>query len=244
MPTKPLNRPEQEKYSRQTVLQEIGVAGQEKLKRSKIIIIGVGALGTHTAELLARAGVGQITLVDADIVEASNIQRQALFTEQDIGQKKAVVAGKAIRKINSLITINVITQLVDEKNINTIKELQKATLIIDGTDNFTARFLVNDFCKKKKIPWIYASCVATSGYVMPVFPEGPCLRCFLKEGSVDSVCTSGILNTLPSVIGSLQATLAIKMIVGEKVEPFLTFYDGWKSRLERIKVIKKCGFCL
>lgn len=232
----------QERYSRQTILKEIGFNGQEKLEKSKIIIIGIGALGTHAAELLVRAGVGNLKLIDPDSVELSNLQRQTLFDEKDLGKNKAETAAKKLRKINSLVKIVSNKIFLDQNNLH---ELKDADLILDCTDNLETRFQINAFCRKEKIPWIYASCVKTSGYVMPILPDGPCLRCFLRGADLDSACTLGILNTVPASIAAIQATLAIKILVGEKVEPELYYLNLWKTELKRLKVVKnkKCKIC-
>lgn len=232
----------QEKYSRQTIMKEIGFEGQEKLKKSKVAIVGLGALGTNAAELLVRAGVGNLKLIDPDSIENSNLQRQTLFEEKDIGKNKAETAKAKLEKINSLVRI---TARKITLNKNNLSELKNADLVLDCTDNLETRFLINAFCRKEKLPWIHASCVKTSGYVMPILPKGPCLECFLRQADLDSACTIGILNTLPAMIGALQATLAIRSLVGEKVEPELIYFDAWKMELKRLKVRKnkRCKVC-
>lgn len=232
----------QEKYSRQTILKEIGFEGQEKLERSKVVIIGLGALGTHAAELLARAGIGHLKLIDADKIELSNLQRQTLFTEKDLEKNKAETAGKRLKEINSLVKIQAKKIFITKKNLN---ELKNSDLVLDCTDNLETRFLINDFCRNEKLPWIYASCVKTSGYVMPIFPSGPCLGCFLKSVNLDSACTLGILNTLPTSIAAIQTTLAIKILIGEKVDPELYYLNLWKMELKKLKVKrnKNCKVC-
>lgn len=232
----------QEKYSRQTILKEIGFEGQEKLEKSKVVIIGIGALGTAASELLVRAGIGSLKLIDNDQIEKSNLQRQTLFNEKDLGKNKAETAAKKLREINFLVKIGSKKIFLDKNNLH---ELKNADLILDCTDNLETRFLINIFCRKEKISWIYASCVKTSGYVMPILPKGPCLECFLKLANLDSACTLGILNTVPASIAAIQATLAIKILVGEKVEPELYYLNLWKMELKKLKVKKnsKCKVC-
>ncbi len=232
----------QEKYSRQTILKEIGFKGQEKLEKSKIIIVGLGALGTNVSQLLVRAGVGNLKLIDPDKIELSNLQRQTLFDENDIGRNKAETAKNKLQKINSLIKITAKKTFLTQRNLD---ELKSADLVLDCTDNLETRFLINAFCRKEKISWIYASCVKTSGYVMPILPKGPCLECFLKLTNLDSACTLGILNTVPACIAAIQATLAIKILIDEKVEPKLYYLNLWKMELKVLKVKKNknCQIC-
>lgn len=231
-----------EKYSRQLLLKEVGKKRQEKLGKSKVAIVGVGALGTVAAELLTRAGAGELILVDRDIIEESNLQRQALFTEKDVGKSKAKAAEEKLNAINSEIKIKPYAIHLNSENISLLKN---ADLILDCTDNLKTRFLINDFCRKNKINWIYASAIRTEGYVMPIFPKGPCLRCFLKEANLETCDTAGVLNTITTSIAALQVTLAIKMLMGEKVEPLLYYYDIWKQRFRSLKIKQnpKCPTC-
>ncbi len=228
-----------EKYSRQLLLKEIGIEGQRKLAQATVAIVGIGALGTVAAELLARAGVGKLLLIDRDIIEESNLQRQVLFTEEDVGRSKAIVAKERLQKINSLITLEAHPIHLNSRNIDL---LNKATLILDGTDNLQTRFLLNDYGHKNKIPWIYAAAIKTKGYVFPILPGGPCLRCFLGTESGETCDTVGVLNTITTAIASLQATLAIKMILGEEVKAELYSLDIWKLEFKAI-VVKQNPHC-
>ena len=230
------------KYSRQILLSQIGKEGQEKLSRAKVAIVGIGALGTVAVELLARAGIGSLLLIDRDIIEESNLQRQFLFDEKDIGKSKSATAQEKLQRINSQITIVVETIHLNAKNINL---LQKYDLILDCTDNLTTRFLLNDYCKKEKKKWIYAAAIKTSGYVLPIFPEGPCLRCFLREAHLETCDTVGVLNTNTAVIASLQTTLALKIILEIGVQSKLLHFDTWNQTLQTmdIKKNKNCPTC-
>lgn len=223
----------QEKYSRQTILAEIGAKGQEKLAGAKVIIVGIGGLGTNTAELLTRAGVGNLKLIDGDLIEKSNLHRQTLFTENDLNKNKAKTAQNKLAEINSLITVEAKDVFLNEKNISLLKN---ADLILDCTDNMKIRFLINKFCLAENKPWIYAACVKTSGYVMPFTQKTPCLRCFIKGTDFESVCIEGILSTLPASIAALQATLAIKILLNRKVKPALYFYNIWTQDFKKIKI--------
>jgi molybdopterin-synthase adenylyltransferase len=229
-----------EKYSRQTILNKIGVEGQELLHKAKVAIVGLGALGTNTSELLTRSGVGNLTLIDFDTIEHSNLQRQTLFKEEDIKKSKIEIAKRELNKINSLIKIETKQVILNE---NSIKELNQFDLILDCTDNLETRFLINAFCKTNKIPWIYSACVKTHGYVMPIFPQGPCLKCFLKQTDLDSACTSGVINTIATSISALQTTLAIKIITKKEVKPELIYYDVWNQIFKKMKINPSCELC-
>jgi len=224
------------RYSRQILLKEIGREGQKLLQDKKVAIVGVGALGTVAAELLARAGVGNLILVDRDMVEESNLQRQTLFDEKDIGKNKAAAAEQRIKEINSGINIETHAIHLDPKNIGV---LDAADLILDCTDNLQTRFLINDYCKKEKKPWIYAAAIKTSGYVMPILPKGPCLQCFISESNRETCDTVGVLNTITVSIASLQATLALKMLFGKEIEPILFHYDIWNHNFKKLKIKNK-----
>jgi adenylyltransferase/sulfurtransferase len=229
-----------ERYSRQELV--LGKANQKKLQKAIVAIVGVGALGTVAAELLTRAGVGKLILIDRDTIEESNLQRQLLFTEKDVGKSKAKVAEEKLKEINSTIKIKPHAIHLNSENISLLKE---ADLVLDCTDSLKTRFLLNDFCKKENIPWIYASAIRTEGYVMPVFPNGPCLRCFLKEANLETCDTVGVLNTITTSIAALQTTLVIKILIGKKVEPFLYHCDIWKQKFQTLKIKQKtnCPTC-
>ncbi len=229
-----------DRYSRQELL--LGKANQKKVKKSIVAIVGIGALGTVAAELLTRTGMGKLILIDRDIIEESNLQRQLLFTEKDIGKSKAKVAEEKLKEINSLVKLESYALHLNSENISLLKE---ADLVLDCTDNLKTRFLINDFCRKEKITWIYASAIRTEGYVMPILPQGPCLRCFLKEANLETCDTAGVLNTITTSIAALQVTLAIKILVGEKVEPLLYHYDIWKQKFRSLKIKQnpKCPTC-
>ena len=241
------------RYIRQEIFREIGKEGQEKLKKSTIAIVGLGALGTNSAELLARAGIGKLLLIDRDIVELSNLQRQSLFEENDVGKPKALSAKEHLNKINNEVEFDVfvddlsydniydlipIKKSNDEKNTN--KNKKNISLILDCTDNLETRFLINDYCIKNKIPFIYSSAVGSKGYVFNVIPnKTPCLRCFLKEAAQLDTCeTVGVLNTITNLISSIQVNEAIKIILNKNYEKDLLFFDIWKNELLKINVNK------
>ena len=237
-----LKRSKESRYARQTALPEIEIEGQQKISKATVAVIGIGALGTVSAELLARAGVGTLILVDRDVVEETNLQRQMLFTEADVGRSKAVVAGEKIREINSSIAVEI--QAIHLSSLN-IKCLQKADLILDCTDNQKTRFLINDYCKLKKKKWIYAAAIKTEGYVMPIFPEGPCLRCFTKETELETCATAGVLGTTTTIIAGLQTTTALKVLLDKNVEEKLMQVNVWGNTLRLLTVgkNKNCPAC-
>ena len=235
------------RYSRQTLLPEIGPKGQDRLAKSRAVVIGCGALGTYALGFLARAGVGQVVVVDRDVIEMSNLQRQSLFNEQDVGRPKAKVAEERLRKINSDIEV---WGVVADVNFSNVQRLLKgATVVLDATDNMDTRFLVNDACVKNRIPWVYAGAVGVTGMTLTIVPEGPCLRCVFPQlpppGQLPTCDTVGIINTLPSAVASLETTEAFKIMLG--VEPLkeLLVLDVWLGELQRIKVKKDpdCEAC-
>ncbi len=235
------------RYSRQILLPEIGPEGQRKLGRSKAVVIGCGALGTNALSFLVRAGVGQVTVVDRDIVDLSNLQRQTLFEEGDIGRPKAKVAEERLGRINSEIRIK--GMVADLSHANMEGVVKGATVVLDATDNMDTRFLVNDACVKHEIPWVYAGAVGVTGMVMPVVPEGPCLRCVFpnlpRPGQLPTCETVGIVNTLPGTVASLEVTEAFKIMQGKDPITELMVLDVWQGDLQRIKVKKNpdCETC-
>lgn len=236
-----------ERYSRQTLLREIGEEGQGRISAARVVVVGCGALGTHAASLLARAGVGQILIVDRDRVELSNLQRQTLFSEQDIGEPKASTAERMLKRVNSEVEI---TSSMTDVGADSVEDLvHGATVVVDGTDNMETRFVVNDACVKLGIPWVYGGAVGTSGMVFPIVPTGPCLRCIFPtlpmEGQLPTCNTVGIVNSLPSVVASLEVTEALKIMLEEDTTPELMIIDVWHEDLQKIRVKRNsdCESC-
>jgi adenylyltransferase/sulfurtransferase len=230
-----------DRYSRQTILSGIGAEGQRKLTESHVLIAGCGALGTVIANALVRAGVGRVRIVDRDFVETHNLQRQILYNEKDIKDQlpKAVAAERHLRQINSSIEVE---GIVADINFTNIERLAAgADLILDGLDNFETRGLVNDVSLKYGIPWIYGGVLATSGMTMNIVPgETPCLRCVrldTDETRTLTCETAGVLNSVPFVIGSLQSSEAIKILVGsDAVSRDLISIDVWEGKFKRLKI--------
>lgn len=207
------------------------------LLNSRVLLIGCGALGGVMAEQLARAGVGFLRIVDRDIVELTNLQRQVLFSESDATNAlpKAVAAKKRLSEINSAIHIEPIVADVDSGNIEALADVD---LILDGTDNVATRYLVNDVAIKRSIPWVYGACVGTTGRLMTIRPgQGPCLRCVFPQppapGELQTCDTAGVLGPVASVIASMQATAAIKLLTGnaQAIAPELISMDLWTNRI-------------
>lgn len=230
------------RYSRQNVLDVIGKKGQDELANSSVAVVGIGALGTNSVELLTRAGIGKLILVDNEKIEISNLQRQTLFAEEDIGKYKADIAKIKLKKINSEVKIIAFKEYLNNENI--IKII-KADIILDCTDNLETRFIINDFALKNKIPWIYSAAIRTKGFVFNIKGR-PCLRCFLnKKSDVERCEDVGILNTISTIISSIQVTQALKILLNKDYEKNLISFDAWENKFERIKVKKnkKCLAC-
>ena len=237
----------EERYSRQVILPQFGLEGQEKLSKSRVAIIGCGALGSVVANTLARAGVGHIAIIDRDFVELNNLQRQVLFDEADVGRPKAIAACEKLKRINSSIIIEPVVKDVNHTNIESL--IRDVDLILDGTDNFHTRFVVNDACVKHGIPWIYAAAIGTSGLLMPILPDGPCLRCLFPSpppaGALPTCDTAGVLSTAPLVVAGCESTEAIQLLLGKAKESRLAMIDVWEQTFSTLEVEKaaECVCC-
>jgi molybdopterin/thiamine biosynthesis adenylyltransferase len=244
-----MNEPN-DRYSRQALLPVIGREGQKKLIRSSVLIVGCGALGCVQADQLVRAGVGQVTIVDRDVPERNNLQRQMLFDEQDAksGIPKAETAARKLRQVNSSISID--GHAVEFSPRNASKLVDGVDLVLDGSDNFETRYLINDICIKRGIPWIYGGVVGTSGMTMVILPgKGPCLRCLFPEpppaGSLPTCDTQGVLGSAPALVASLQVTEALKIISGSEPICSLLSIDLWTRTIRQIEVAANadCSVC-
>lgn len=231
------------RYSKQTLLPQIGPKGQEKISNPSIAIVGIGALGSVSANLLARAGVGRIRLIDRDFLELQNLQRQVLYDEDDLKESlpKAVAAKRKLEKINSEINIEAEPSDLNAETIEGL--LGGIDLIIDGTDNFETRFLVNDFSLKKRIPWIYGAAVGTEGLTYVILPgQGPCLRCLFEDspgaGEFKTCDTTGILAPIAHWVASFQAIEALKLMASgpAEVDRRLWKADLWKKEFKSFDV--------
>src|SRR5712692_4018609 len=231
---------ERERYSRQILFPQIGDEGQERLLASHAVIIGCGALGSLQAMALAGAGVGRLSIIDRDFVDASNLQRQFLFEESDAADAlpKAAAAERRLRRMNSSIEIHGIIADLNPSNVEEL--LAGASILLDGTDNFETRYLINDYAVSHGIPWIYGAAVSSYGLTMPVIPgRTACLRCLYPEppASAQPTCdTAGVLNALTAAVASLQVADAIKILSGRSdcVVPRITTVDVWSGAIRQI----------
>ena len=231
------------RYSRQILFGEIGNEGQQRLAESLVVVLGCGALGTVQAEALCRAGVGRLRIVDRDLVEESNLQRQTLFTEEDARSvmPKAVAAQRRLGQINSEVRVEAFVADVNAKNIESL--VQGATCILDATDNFETRFLINDTAIKHRIPWVYGAAVGSYGVSMTVLPqETPCLRCVLEKlpapGSSPTCDTAGVLSPIVNVVASVQVAEALKILSGntQRINRRMLCFDVWENSYRQIEI--------
>jgi len=232
-----------ERYSRQMRFPGLGKAGQEKLMASRVTLCGCGALGTVLANILGRAGVGFLRIIDRDFVEPSNLQRQVLFDESDVtsNMPKAEAAAVKLRQINSSITVEPIVADIDRTNIEDFAK--GADILLDGSDNFEIRYLINDVAIKHNLPWVYGGAVGSQGMSMTIVPgETPCLRCVFEAvpaaGEVGTCETAGVLASTVNIVASYQATEAIKLLSGNKdaINKELLTLDVWENTQRRVKI--------
>ncbi|WP_342048441.1 thiazole biosynthesis adenylyltransferase ThiF [Bacillus sp. OTU530] len=240
------------RYSRQILFSPIGVQGQERLQQKHVLIIGAGALGSGSAEMLTRAGVGRITIIDRDYVDWSNLQRQQLYAEQDVEEHlpKAIAAQKRLHAINK--EIEVIAHIQDVTALELEQLVHDVDLLIDATDNFETRFLINDVAQKYNIPWIYGACVGSYGLTYTILPgETPCLSCLLESIPLGiATCdTAGIISPAVSMVVSHQVTEALKILTDNKdsLQKRLISFDVWQNEYSTMNVqpLKKprCPSC-
>lgn len=241
-----------ERYEKQILFSGIGERGQELLLQKKVLIIGCGGLGTTIANNLTRSGVSKIAIIDKDIVETSNLQRQILFDEEDVKEKlpKAIAAKKKLKQINSDIEIEAIVDEISKDNIR--KYCSGVDVILDATDNFETRYLINDTAINLNIPWVYGGVIGSTGMVHTTLPRvTPCLRCIFpkeeRKETYDTCHTKGVLNSITSIIGSIESNEAIKILLGkrDKVISGLQYIDIWTNEFELInfKRNENCNVC-
>lgn len=230
------------RYSRQMMLPPFGIEGQEKLAAARVGLLGCGALGSMIANHLVRAGVGYLRIADSDYPELHNLQRQVLYTEADVARRapKAEAAAEHLRAINSEVKVEPLVMRVDADSLPMFA--QGLDLLVDGTDNFPTRFLLNDHCLKTGTPWVYGGVVATSGMSLTIVPgEGPCLRCLVPELPSPEMAptaeVAGVLNTVVAVIASVEATEALKLIVAPSARNRgLLVVDVWDLLFQVLEV--------
>ncbi len=246
-----LNKSSIERYSRQIVLKDIGVLGQKKITASKVLIVGVGGLGSPVAEFLSRAGIGLLGIIDHDKIVLSNLHRQSLYNTSDIGKFKVQVAKEKIKKINPNTKIKTYRIKLDYKNFKKI--INDYDYIVDGSDNFSTKFLLNDFCLKFKKTLITGAISKFDGHIFTFNFKNkkvPCLRCFFQESDVSDDllnCQSeGILGTVAGIVGTIQANEVLKQIlnIGKSIDGYIFILDLLHLNFRRVRLKKKDNcFC-
>jgi len=231
-----------DRYVRQMRYAPLGEAGQQRLAAGRALVCGCGALGSTLANLLVRAGVGAVRIVDRDFVDLTNLHRQALFDEEDVlaGLPKAVAAARKLRTINSQVIVEPVVADLNPGNVEALCE--GVQVIVDGTDNFETRFLINDAAVKHGIPWVYGGCLGAEGQTLTILPgETPCLRCLMDEcpppGAVPTCDTAGILGPIVGVVASIEAAEAIKLLSGNRqaVSRDWVIVDLWHNRIRQVE---------
>jgi adenylyltransferase/sulfurtransferase len=237
-----------DRYSRQMRFPGIGEAGQRRLLDSHVTLCGCGALGTVLANALVRAGVGHLRLVDRDFIETNNLQRQVLFDEHDVAENlpKAEAAARKLGAINSSVHVEPVVTDIDRTNI--LDLCQDADLVLDGTDNFEVRYLINDVAVKLGKPWVYGGCIGSHGQTMTILPgETPCLRCVFEAapapGEAGTCETAGVLSPIVNIVASYQAAEAFKILTGRRdcINRDLIFLDVWENVQKKIKIAPLLG---
>ncbi len=238
------------RYSRQILFPPIGACGQQRIMKSRAVLIGCGGLGTVLADILVRAGIGFLRIVDRDFVEESNLQRQLLFDLEDVkdNMPKAAAAQRRLRAINPEVETEAVVKDVDSSSI--ISLVKDVDVILDGTDNFETRYLINDVAVSQGTPWIYGGAVGSSGMTATIIPgETPCLRCIFEEspppGITPTCDNAGVLASIIHIIASVQASEALKLLSGRKddIASGLLFMDVWQSEYRKIEMPRARDDC-
>jgi len=240
--------PSLDRYSRQMRFPGIGEDGQKRLVNSHVTLCGCGALGTVLANALVRAGVGHLRLIDRDFIETNNLQRQVLFDEHDVAENlpKAEAAARKLGAINSSVYVEPVVTDIDRTNIGDL--VGDADLILDGTDNFEIRYLINDAAVKLNLPWVYGGCIGSHGQTMTILPgQTPCLRCVFEAapnpGEAGTCETAGVLSPIVNIVASYQVAEALKILTGrlDKINRELIYIDVWDNIQRRIKIAPLLG---
>jgi len=239
-----------DRYSRQILFEGIGEEGQRRLRASRVLVVGCGALGSAQVEMLARAGVGRLRVVDRDFVEESNLQRQTMFTEADARERvpKAVAAARRVAEIKS--DVDCAYEVADVSASNVERLVEGCDVVLDGTDNFSTRFLLNDACVKKNVAWVYGAAVGSYGVTMTVRPRvSPCLRCVFPEvpaaASAPTCDTAGVIMPVIAVVAAVQVAEALKILTGrvESLHGSLMQFDVWRNEWRRIALKERAPDC-
>ncbi len=237
-----------ERYEKQLLFKPIGLKGQRRLAKSRVGILGVGALGSNLASICARSGIGELVLVDFDQLELSNLQRQMLFTEADVGCNKAICAADKLAHINSEIHIEAFNERLDAKNFRDL--FGDCDLLLDGTDNFVSRFVLNRQTIELGIPWIHSAVTASSGQSLFIMPrKTACLRCLIPDANTPenfpNVHNSGVITPIVTIIASISAATALRYLVEKHIDRELKYYDAWEHRFGSFPVSRNdlCPHC-
>ena len=230
-------------------LPQVGPEGQRVLTAARVAVVGVGATGSAIADALARAGVGFLRLIDRDIVEPSNLQRQVLYTDADAlaARPKAVCAAERLAAVNPAIEVEAVCADLHPDNVR--EHLVGMTCVADGTDNFLTRFVVNDFCVREAIPWVYVGAVGVGGHCMTVLPQNSCLRCYVPDlpapGATATCSSAGVLGPAVTMVGSLAATQLLRILLGDAVGGRLAVADVWTGTIRWLTVAPdpQCPCC-
>ena len=232
-----------DRYRRQVLVKELGKKGQETLSKKYVVIIGGGGLGSNSANILARMGLGKIDIIDNDNLDITNLHRMSIFDEEDLGKLKCKVIEEKLEKVNSKVKVRGINKRIEKKNIESL--VKSTDLILDGTDNLETRFLINEIAVKKNIPWIYTGVNSTIGMVMGIIPKKtPCLNCISQGVAKKITDETPVLGNLPVIMASIQCIEGLKVLLGQQLTG-LIIYDIWKQHFEILKIKRnpKCTFC-
>lgn len=239
-----------DRYSRQILFSGIGEAGQRRLQDARALIVGCGALGSAQAESLARAGVGRLRIVDRDFVESSNLQRQTMFTETDAAERlpKAIACARHLAGINSEVVVE--AEVADVNHSNIERLIADCDVVVDGTDNFATRYLINDACVKHGVTWIYGAAVGSYGVTMTIRPRRtPCLRCVFEEAppvaSAPTCDTAGVIMPIISIVAAVQVSEALKLLTDQTgtLHGSLMQFDVWRNEWRRIALAEPNSDC-
>lgn len=229
-----------DRYRRQTLVKEVGQKGQELLATKHVIVIGGGGLGSHSANLLVRVGIGSVDIIDNDLVDITNLHRSSVFSEDDIGKSKALMLEERLHSVNTKVQVKGVNQKVTEENIWSL--VQHADVIIDGTDSIPVRLLINDVSIQHHIPWVYAGVFETMGMVMGILPkETACFRCITQDFLKLGVQEIPVLGSLPATIAAIQCNETIKLLLGRHPTGLL-IYDVWNQCFDVVD-IKRNPYC-
>ncbi|ELZ91979.1 molybdopterin biosynthesis protein MoeB [Haloferax mucosum ATCC BAA-1512] len=227
-----------DRYARHIIMDEVGPEGQERLLTARAVVVGAGGLGAPAIQYLAAVGVGELVVIDDDVVERSNLQRQVVHRDADVGVPKAESAAEFVHELNPDVSVEAVETRVDKSNVHDL--VSGADVVVDASDNFPTRYLLNDVCRFEGIPLVHGAIYKFEGQATTLLPDGPCYRCLFPEapepGTVPDCATTGVLGVLPGTVGCIQATEAVKVLLdaGETLDGRLLFYDAMDMSFETV----------